>query len=67
MDTGIEIVQPIWLDPDLLTDFIDELRESGYRIGVSQYIAVQDLIVALANQGKLPDNPERLRTLLAPI
>jgi hypothetical protein len=67
MDTGIEIVQPIWLDPDLLTDFIDELRESGYRIGVSQYIAVQDLMVALANQGKLPYNPERLRTLLAPI
>ncbi len=67
MDTGIEIVQPIWLDSYLLTDFIDELRESGYRIGVSQYIAVQDLMVALANQGKLPDNPERLRTLLAPI
>jgi uncharacterized protein with von Willebrand factor type A (vWA) domain len=43
------------------------LRESGYRIGVSQYIAVQDLLMALANQGELPDNPERLRTLLAPI
>jgi len=67
MDTGIEIAQPIWLDPDLLTDFIDELRESGYRIGVSQYIAVQDLMVALANQGKLPENSERLRTLIAPI
>jgi hypothetical protein len=67
MDTGIEIAKPIWLDPDFLTDFIDELRESGYRIGVSQYIAVQDLMVALANQGKLPENPERLRTLLAPI
>jgi len=65
MDT--EIVQLSWLDSDRLTDFIDELRELGYRIGVSQYIAVQDLIVALANQGALPENPEGLRTLLAPI
>ena len=67
MDTEIEIIQPSWLDSDLLTDFIDKLRESGYGIGVSQYIAVQDLILALANQNKLPENPEGLRTLLAPI
>ena len=67
LDYEIEIVQPIWLDSDLLSDFIDELRESGYRIGVSQYIAVQDLIVALTNQGELPEEPDRLRTLLAPI
>jgi hypothetical protein len=67
MDAGTEDIKTIWLNSDVLSNFIDELREAGYRIGVSQYIAVQDLVLALTAQGVSLDNPERLRTLLGPI
>jgi WD40 repeat protein len=67
MDTGTTRINPDWLNPDVLIEFIDDLRESGYKIGISQYIAAQDLILALTVQGEILDRPERLKTLLGPI
>jgi len=47
--------------------FINELRCAGYNIGTAQFIAVQNLILALAKRGKLPAELAQLKTLLAPI
>lgn len=58
---GISIITP-----DALVAFIDSLRQAGYNIGVSQYIAAQDLLVAIAAQGLQPQ-PQRLKTMLGPI
>jgi len=43
--------------------FINELRGAGYNIGTAQFIAIQNLILALAKQGKLPTEPAKLKTL----
>ncbi|MEH2464591.1 tetratricopeptide repeat protein, partial [Nostoc sp.] len=67
MDTGTGKNNLYWLNPDVLIEFIDELREVGYKIGISQYIAAQDLIVMLIAQGETLDSPEYLRNLLGPI
>ncbi len=67
MDTGTGKNNPDWLNPDFLIEFIDELREAGYKIGIPQYIAAQDLILMLIAQGETLDSPEQLRNLLAPI
>ncbi|HYW18491.1 MAG TPA: PhnD/SsuA/transferrin family substrate-binding protein [Nodularia sp. (in: cyanobacteria)] len=67
MDKGTEKNIPDWLNPDVLIVFIDELREAGYKIGIPQYIAAQDLILMLIAQGKTLDSPEQLRNLLGPI
>ncbi len=67
MDTGTEKNNPDWLNPDVLIEFIDELREAGYKIGIPQYIAAQDLILMLIAQGETLDSPEHLRNLLGPI
>jgi D-alanyl-D-alanine carboxypeptidase len=55
------------INPESLADFIDQLRGAGYKIGVSQYIAAQELIIALIDRGENLDDPERLNTLLGPI
>lgn len=55
-----------WFSPELLTEFIDELREAGYNIGVSQYIAAHDLILSLTSQDLLL-TPDRLGNFLGPI
>ncbi len=60
-------VSPGWLDPEKLIEFIDELRGADYNIGVSQYIAAQDLILALSTKGEQLDRPQRLRSLLGPL
>ena len=67
MDAGTEKNNPGWLNPNVLIDFIDDLRDAGYKIGISQYIADQDLILALTAQGETLNRPERLKTLLGPI
>ena len=67
MDTGTDKNNLDWLNPDALIEFIDELREAGYKIGIPQYIAAQDLILMLIVQGETLDNPEQLRSLLAPV
>ena len=54
-------VNPSWLTPEALIEFIDELRDAGYKIGVSQYIIVQDLILALIAQGYSLDRPQRFK------
>jgi uncharacterized protein with von Willebrand factor type A (vWA) domain len=52
---------------DNLLNFIDDLRVAGYNIGLEQYIAVQNLILALTAQGRLPAKLADLQTFLAPI
>jgi hypothetical protein len=52
---------------EALINLADELRQAGYDVGAQQYIAAQDLIIALVAHGRLPEDPRRLTTLLAPI
>jgi len=47
--------------------FINELRLAGYNIGLTQFVAAQNLILALAQQGELPAKLASLKTLLAPV
>ena len=65
MDTGT-VNAPEWLNPELLAQFMDELREAGYNIGVEQYIAVQDLLLTLTAQGEIHEL-RQLKTLIGPI
>lgn len=67
MDRQPQEVNPGWLTPEVLIEFIDELRDAGYKIGLSQYIAVQDLILALIAQGENLDRPQRFKSLLSPL
>lgn len=70
MDTEEKIISPSSIKPDELFKFLDELRQAGYKIGTEQYIAVQDVLIALASQGRLPDTFQdlyQLRTWIAPI
>ena len=55
------------IDLDYLIDFLNELRALGFDVSTQQYIAAQNLLIALAAGGQLPDDPHALRTLLAPI
>jgi hypothetical protein len=48
-----------------LYNFIEGLRLAGYNIGTAQYIAAQDIILALVAQGELPPKLIRLKTLLS--
>ena len=54
------------LTPDLLVQFMDELRDAGYNIGLNQYIAVQDLLLTLTRQGTLQDI-NQLKPFLGPV
>jgi formylglycine-generating enzyme required for sulfatase activity len=67
MDRETETNDLNWLNPDVLIEFIEELRAAGYNIGISQYIAAQDLILILIAQGEIFDHPNSLRNLLGPI
>jgi len=55
------------LTPGELFEFIDELRDGGFNVGAEQYIAAQDLLLALAAQGRWSGHAEELRTYLAPL
>lgn len=55
------------LTPDELFEFIEELRQSGFNIGAEEYIAGQDVLLALAMQAQRPYHAQQLRTYLAPI
>jgi len=50
-----------------LVHFVEKLRFEGYNIGAAQHIAVQNLILTLAAQGKLPTQLVDLKLFLAPI
>ena len=43
------------------------LRAEGFRVGPDSWLMVHDLLVRLSSEGRLPDDPTRLRSLLAPI
>jgi WD40 repeat protein len=58
---------PDWIKSDRLTAFIEELREEGYKIGISQYIAAQKLVLTLIDQGETLDSPGSLGGYLGPI
>jgi hypothetical protein len=55
------------LDNDELALFIESLRLANYDISTTEFFAAQDLIVALAAQGKLPETLAPMKTLLMPI
>ena len=67
MDGKAPVQLQDWLNPENLTNFIDELREVGYNIGIAQYVAAQDLILALLAKGESLNQPERFKSLLAPL
>ena len=67
MDKQPQVENLDWLNLETLIEFIDELREADYQIGISQYIAVQNLILALIAQGDNLDRPQRFKTLLSPL
>ena len=67
MDKQTVYQTPNWIKSDALTDFIDELKEAGYKIGVSEYITAQKLILALIARGEVLDSPANLSTMLGPI
>jgi|GEM_PF-3089628 len=56
-----------WPSAQSLVDLIDELKEAGYNIGVAQYIAAQDLLLALIAQSIPLNRPEILRNYLGPL
>ncbi len=52
---------------DELFEFLGELRQGGFDFSTEQYIAVHDLLLALAASGERPLAAKRLRTYLAPV
>jgi hypothetical protein len=52
---------------DDLIELIDELRLSGFNVGIAQYTLTQDLLLALAAQGQFPCSAEKLRNYLTPL
>ncbi|WP_353570539.1 hypothetical protein [Candidatus Albibeggiatoa sp. nov. BB20] len=50
-----------------LLSFLTDLRQEGYAIGVGQLVSVERLIFALAERGELPENPQDLKTYIAPL
>ena len=56
-----------WPTSESLLELMDDLKQAGYNIGVEQYIAAQDLVLALMAQDKPLDSPESLRDLLGPL
>ena len=54
-------------NPEDIIDLAEELRREGFDLGTQQYVAAQDLLIALAAHNRLPANPRDWRSLLAPI
>lgn len=57
----------IQLFSERLSGFIDELRRDGFNIGAGQYIAAQELLLALLRRGELSVHPALLAGKLAPL
>ena len=55
------------IDLAQLATFIDELRESGYNIGIGQYLAAQDLLLSLYPRIDPLQEPARLKLMLGPL
>jgi uncharacterized membrane protein len=58
---------PPWADPEVLFDFIDDLRRAGYDISLGEYATAQELLLALAARGESLDCRESFCDLLGPI
>ncbi len=48
-----------------LDKFFEELRRNGYRVGVDTHLRVQQLLLSLASNNEMPDNPMLLQPMLA--
>jgi hypothetical protein len=62
------IERELLVRPGELIEFIDELRrDHEYNIGIGRFIVVQNLLIALAAQGKLRATPQELKAWLTPL
>ncbi|MBK6485802.1 MAG: PEGA domain-containing protein [Gemmatimonadetes bacterium] len=64
---GAALTAATFVDPEALVDFFDALRVAGYGISTDQYIAAQDLVLALAAHGAGAGDAERLKRMLGPL
>src|SRR5689334_7105458 len=62
-----EVISQMWLTPEVLLDFIEELRHIGFNIGMAEYIAAQDLLVILTARGEDMQDSQRAASLLGPL
>ena len=53
--------------PEQLEGLLERLRQDGFRVGVSQTLRLQQLLLALIDRGVPLDEPERLARLLGPV
>ncbi len=60
-------ISPPWADPESLLGFVDELRRAGYNVGLDQYAAAQDLLLALVARGEPLEAAESFSDLLGPL
>jgi hypothetical protein len=67
MDHESQVAIPPWLNAEAISEFIDELRLAGYKIGVDQHIAVQKLLLALIARGVQFTEPIQLINYLGPV
>ena len=58
---------PHWLEPNALVEFLEELREARYNVGVEQFVAAQDLALVLAARDGSDVSAEAFRTRLGPL
>ena len=62
---NIKTTNQPWLTPERLKSFLDELRKAGYNVGLSEYLAAQDMLLTVAAQPIL--EASKFRSLLGPI
>lgn len=67
MDRGATELRYGWLEPRALQALLDRLRAAGYRLGVCEYLAAQDLVLALVARGESFEEPRRLGRWLRPL
>jgi formylglycine-generating enzyme required for sulfatase activity len=56
-----------WCSAVAFADLAAALRDDGFRVGVDQLCAAQDLLILLASRGDLIESAEELASWLAPI
>ncbi len=57
----------IWFQTEDLFSFVQELQRAGYNIGVGEYLAACDLVLALLGRGVDLSKPDSLKTFLGPL
>lgn len=53
--------------PEDIIDLAEQLRRARFNIGLQQYVAAENLMIALLTQGRLPEDPRKWKSLLGPI